>query len=431
MIVDASGQQFLIVLDEPAIGCAISPSGRHLALTLGGARAVLWELASDGGWTQLSAASRRDRLRVLRHRRPPDRHRARRHPGDRRPDRRPARRADGRRERRSRLRRRARRPGRDRSRHRHDALGAGHGPGRAPVRLAGLAGRHRPARHRRRRRRAGRRDRRALDGPAALDRAVRRLGLGQVVPDPAGPGPRAAALAARHPTAARTAPTCATSNFNAWQFADANLWASLATHILDAARPARTSGRAIRTAETNAAAQFARLEQQIGPEFDGRASASSEAHAEAEREQARTPAREVDLRPDHRRRDPDKTLDAFQGPAHAAARCCCASPGSWCWRSRSSSRWSSACSGSTPWSRPSVPWARRARPSRPGPSQALDAARARGSGDADRRGREGRRRGRQAARGRRRSARSRTSRAAAAWPATPPIAARRATTARS
>ena len=51
---------------------------------------------------------------------------------------------------------------------------------------------------------------------------------------------RPAALAARRRTAARTVATCATSNFNAWQFADANLWASLATHILDAARAAGT-----------------------------------------------------------------------------------------------------------------------------------------------------------------------------------------------
>ena len=105
--------------------------------------------------------------------------------------------------------------------------------------------------------------------------------------------------------------------FNAWHFADANLWASLATHILDELARAEDDG----VPDATAAAQLARLEEQLAS-----ASSLNERLQRAQQHTERTAARRklavLDLGLGRRRVTGDDAQDRRGDPQPPeAARC--------------------------------------------------------------------------------------------------------------
>ena len=412
------------MLGEPAIGCALSPSGRHLALTLDNARAVLWELATEA----VEAASpglRRDRLRGSRA------------AGDLLiatgysgitaidvVDRRAARRVDGRRG-----------SGVDVRGEAGRLVAIASRPARAlwepvtarvdaPVGLAGLARRRRPARHRRRRRRAGRRDRRAFDGRrrsrsgCSRDWGSGKSFLIRQVQERVRELSHASRASKRR---RRTARTCATSSST------------------PGTSPTRTCGRAWRRTSSTSSpspSRQPRSEAETGrgavraaraadrPELDARERAR-EAQRRHEREQPRASSRSGPVALASTSTIADETLAALKG-LRTRLRLLLRFAGGRGARARRRRGGRVGVLGidavSRQWAGRGDRARRRRRPGSAGAKlrRALD-----GAGEAPRSGRSRRRR--EAAKRReeaeRAAARSRTSRAVAGWPATPPSAA--------
>ena len=168
---------------------------------------------------------------------------------------------------------------------------------------------------------------RAVDA-AALGRAVRRLGLGQDVLHAAAAQARVAELASEHATAGELQKDVAWHKrivqieFNAWHYAEGNLWASLVAHILDNLRLPTT--RTTTSCESGAAPVLAQITR---PARRSREAATTDRASGRARGRAEERAIELQRELASSTRGPAGRQSAAGRPgdgvlAVAAARCC-------------------------------------------------------------------------------------------------------------